>query len=305
MRHILENIYDATCDLGQTGLRPAVRTMESVLDLLANLVADVYVADIVRSYQHPDWEDSYNTSSGLLRLAEHGPGVGVRIAALSCLGNLRSLSARTSDEVSSTLLDAITQMIRTEDFDTKIQLCFIIPYIVSSSESLQLLAVESGSLGELLTLAREAIGPSIDPVNLETSSRAQEGVLLALAALSMDNEPARTIIAGSSPPFLPLLRTALQHSSYGVRAAACQLTRAMSRTIAVLRTSLVDSGVGEALIECLKAEAKLNREGETDAEDELGDLRYTVQVTATAAVCNLAADFSPLQRVSSVSMWSA
>jgi len=110
-------------------------------------------------------------------------------------------------------------------------------------------------------------------------------------------------LSETSPPFLPHLHKALSHPSYGVRAASCQLTRALSRTISVLRTSLMDSGVGAEVIETLRREVELhtrreNGLGSTDAEeDDLGERAYTVEVAATATLCNLITDFSPLRTV--------
>ena len=46
---------------------------------------------------------------------------------------------------------------------------------------------------------------------------------------------------------LPPLASALTHRHTGVRYAACQCVRALSRSVAVTRTSLVDSGLGAAL----------------------------------------------------------
>ena len=130
-----------------------------------------------------------------------------------------------------------------------------------------------------------------------------------MAALSFSHEPTRSLLAETSPPFLPHLHKALSHPSYGVRAAACQLARALSRTVAILRTSLVDSGVGEEVIQALKREVVAHRRKtggelmmdgmirEDVGEDDGGDRAWTVEVAATATICNLIADFSPLKAV--------
>lgn len=90
------------------------------------------------------------------------------------------------------------------------------------------------------------------------------------------------------------------------------MTRALSRTVAILRTSLVDSGVGQEVVETLKREVERQKrraglsaettvEGEEDnlsSDDELGERAWTVEVAATGTICNLIADFSPLKTVS-------
>lgn len=80
---------------------------------------------------------------------------------------------------------------------------------------------------------------------------------------------------------LPVISVCLDHPRPGVRYAACQCVRALSRSIRVLRTSLLDSGVGISLCEVV------------EKKDE--DRRVTN--TALAGLCNLLNDFSPLRQV--------
>lgn len=143
----------------------------------------------------------------------------------------------------------------------------------------------------------------------EAAARSREAALLALAALSFNHEPTRSHIADAAPPVLPLVCAALSHPSYGVRAAACQLARALSRTVSIVRTSLVDSGVAEEVIETLKREIERRQVGGQDgpldardwdvtAEEELGNRMWTVEEAATATICNLVTDFAPVRNVS-------
>lgn len=115
--------------------------------------------------------------------------------------------------------------------------------------------------------------------------------MLALAALSFNHEPTRALIANSQPSLLDIMLGLLSHESYGVRAATCQLARALSRSVAILRTNLMDSGVGAGIFDVLK------RETERKVEPERDDRSWTVEVAATATICNLVTDFSPMQRV--------
>jgi hypothetical protein len=66
----------------------------------------------------------------------------------------------------------------------------------------------------------------------------------------------------------------------GVLMAACELVRYLSRSVKILRTSLVDAGIADALFGLLK---------HPDMD---------VKIIATGALCNVLLDFSPMKPVS-------
>lgn len=80
---------------------------------------------------------------------------------------------------------------------------------------------------------------------------------------------------------LPTIHVSLSHRHVGVRYAACQCIRALSRAVAVLRTNLVDSGLGMVVFQVFKKEDEDRR----------------VLSAALSAVCNIVNEFSPLRPV--------
>lgn len=120
------------------------------------------------------------------------------------------------------------------------------------------------------------------PINNAISNRANralllENVLLALATVSsLKEEPRKQIIDAN---LLPRIVSLLAHPDPRIQASACQCTMSLSRSVKNLRTSLVDAGVAEPLFKLL----------------ETGDAR--AQVSASATICNIVLDFSPMKKV--------
>ncbi|KAH9071040.1 ARM repeat-containing protein [Lactarius deliciosus] len=115
--------------------------------------------------------------------------------------------------------------------------------------------VLKGSLAKLSELVRTMTPPPPTDNKIpseweedepESLCRLREAALTAIAVLSLaDNDIRRDVT--DVQRLLPPLATALTHRHTGVRYAACQCVRALSRSVAVTRTSLVDSGLGTAL----------------------------------------------------------
>ena len=109
----------------------------------------------------------------------------------------------------------------------------------------------------------------------------QKAALTAIAALSFfDNETRREFTDNSQ--LVAAIGMSLTHHHVGVRYAACQCVRALSRAVAVIRTNVVDSGIGKTVFQILK---------KTDE-----DRRVTY--AALLAISNLVNEFSPLRPVS-------
>lgn len=81
---------------------------------------------------------------------------------------------------------------------------------------------------------------------------------------------------------IPVILASLSHRHVGVRFAACQCVRVLSRAVAVIRTNIVDSGLGLTVFEIFKKE----------------DEDRHITNAALSAVCNIVNEFSPLRPVS-------
>jgi hypothetical protein len=105
----------------------------------------------------------------------------------------------------------------------------------------------------------------------------KKSVLYAISAVTSLREENRRQALDSK--ILPRIKAALSSPFEGVRAAACQVTRSLSRSVKNLRTSLVDSGIAVPLVKLLK------------------DVNLSVQIAASATLCNIVLDFSPMKTI--------
>lgn len=229
------------------------------------------------------------------------------------------------EDITEQILNDLMRLLQTDDHEERVKLNFILGefYILSNEIQLTCLYILAALVSDEPLLQRSACEHKVPHQLLEKLcslpelesilspdlyARSLESYLLALASLSMAYNRTRSIIAdypeldGSSPSCpvvltpLRILRASLTHESYGVRAAACQLARSLSRAVSVMRTGMVDEGVGDEVVKLLKRELEIkSREG---MDDVLGDAAWTVEVAATATICNLIADFSPFRPVS-------
>ncbi|CAI6329864.1 unnamed protein product [Periconia digitata] len=146
--------------------------------------------------------------------------------------------------------------------------------------------------------------PNVDPTSSALGSpgicvdvlrafRYRESALLALAAIADTQDSLRkmvielgaaTHIIDSLVPYRantndrPSLITVKGGNPEPVLVAACVLTRSLSRSISVLRTSLIDYGVAHPIFELL------------------GHPSIKVQIAATDVIINLVLEFSPMRR---------
>ncbi|KAK9247275.1 armadillo-type protein [Lipomyces tetrasporus] len=163
---------------------------------------------------------------------------------------------------------------------------------------------------------------------LERDGKLLSGSLLCLSALGLYNEDYRKAIieAGALGAVVAVMNTANTPAVREVKIAACHVLRTLSRSVRLLRTTMVESGVVCGIVDLLgdvpseeerpllenvdtvasepepmddepvqttvtEVPAEEDDEDEGDEEEDL-----EVRTAAMAAVCNLVLDFSPLRK---------
>ncbi|EPQ57852.1 ARM repeat-containing protein [Gloeophyllum trabeum ATCC 11539] len=168
--------------------------------------------------------------------------------------------------------------------EAKMKACFILSYLVTDDRELCQLAFERGSLSKVSDLAKQITplekSSDWDEDEPESISCLREAALTAVACISMfDNDIRREIT--DNLDLLPVIHASLSHRHVGVRYAACQCVRAIARHVGALRTSIVDNELGSGIFRIFQKE-------EEDRQ---------VTHAASAAICNLMNESSPLQKV--------
>ena len=103
-----------------------------------------------------------------------------------------------------------------------------------------------------------------------------EACFYAIASVCSRTEECRKQVIEMK--ILPLIVSSLSNPEVGVRVSACACARSLSRSVRNLRTSLVDAGISNPLMDLL-----------FDNEDR-------VKKIVTATLCNIVLDFSPMKK---------
>lgn len=182
----------------------------------------------------------------------------------------------------------------------------ILPTLIQIlKKSFDIPATSSKPLWQPKPISHEVMDPNIDHAS-STLGRAglnpdvlhafkyRESVLLALAAMAGDQDSLRKMVIemGAATHIIEALVPYNENSEPGassspkdgnpdaVLIAACKLTRSLSRSVSVLRTSLIDHGVAQPIFELLTHP------------------NVKVQIAATEVITNLVLDVSPMRTVS-------
>ncbi|KAJ9059743.1 hypothetical protein DSO57_1038293 [Entomophthora muscae] len=206
----------------------------------------------------------------------------MQLTAASCLTNLTCAEA-IPEHMTHVMLIVLPTLIKLLDSsgDTQIEAPLILAYLVSDNEAMQKAACEADAIFKLADIiSRLSTSGTNDPklqvYQSHDKDKFEENALLALAAVSTLKEECRKQVIEAKA--LPHIVNAMAHPKIGIRAAACQCTRSLSRSVRNLRTSLLDAGVAEPLFKLLDDES------------------VKVQISALATLCNIVLDFSPMKK---------
>ncbi|EKM55266.1 uncharacterized protein PHACADRAFT_255760 [Phanerochaete carnosa HHB-10118-sp] len=165
---------------------------------------------------------------------------------------------------------------------TRTKACYIMYYLVCDDKDLCQLAFDRGSLTKLANLVRSITpsepAPGWDEDEPESIARLREAALTAIAAIALFEDDIRSEVTDTLR-MIPHIQISLAHHHPAVRYAACQCVRSLSRAVSVLRTSIVDSGLGLSVYQVFCK------------EDEDPRVRHA----ASSVICNLVTDFSPMK----------
>jgi hypothetical protein len=206
------------------------------------------------------------------------------VLAELCVGN-KTLQNATVD---AKVLPVLVQILK-KSFDP----------VTTSSKPLWQPKNSAPPVREPINPSSSVLGPSGLGADVLHAFRYREGALLALAAIADSQDGLRKRIielgtathiidslvpypanADDSTPVHKASTTGKDGNPDAVVIAACALTRSLSRSISVLRTSLIDHGVAQPIFDLITRP------------------NVKVQIAATEVITNLVLDVSPMRTVS-------
>ncbi|KAF9530698.1 armadillo-type protein [Crepidotus variabilis] len=287
------------------------------------------------SHSHPSSHppNASHGASTLHRAPSHGSlhptsmhGASVEENCIRTIINV--INRLISSSPATDLLGASTSTMNSPQ--TKAKACFILHYLVHDDPSLCHAAFDRGCLEHVGSLikeisSRESSTSEWDEDEPESVLQLREASLTALASLALRSDDIRRRVTDELR-LLPFISRALRVKKHiGTRYAACQCVRALSRAVLVLRTGIVDSGLGMDVLRIVlgkdlnekSGSALKGRDGkqrESNITEKTDDAMDVVDSTvdpkiiplnedrrvlsaALSAVCNIVNDFSPLRPI--------
>ncbi|KAF9980317.1 Armadillo repeat-containing protein 8 [Modicella reniformis] len=201
----------------------------------------------------------------------------MRLAAATCLTYLdrAGVIQEHNDDIESIVLPKLVKMLQltgvVQETAPK-----VLAYLIWESDSMQTEVCKLDAIPKLASIISQMEEEDNVYGIVGRRDKLKENSLLALAAISQMKEDCRKKVIDAK--VLPHIVRAMSHPSVGVRAAACQCTRSLSRSVKNLRTDLVDAGIETPLFELLS------------------DSDPGVLSSATATLCNIVLDVCPMKK---------
>ena len=175
-------------------------------------------------------------------------------------------------QIATVVLPILVRLLEERPSVVAEQAPFVLSYLVTDNENMQKAACDADAIKRLAAIIQQQQDKTAQP-----SEKLIQGVFEALAAIALFKDEYRKQIVDAG--VAPHLVAAMRHPSPKVRTAACLCTRSLSRSTNLLRTALVDVEIATPLFTLLS------------------DPFMDVKVAASAVLCNLLLDFSPLRKV--------
>ncbi|KAH9852704.1 ARM repeat-containing protein [Lenzites betulinus] len=219
--------------------------------------------------------------------------IDLQLAASLCVTNILRACVSSSPDApvlpaeqttAITIMHVLSRIIGSETAsnNARTRACFTLYHLVSDNRVFCQLAFERNSLSTVANLINKItpIEKSADDEEdePESVSRLREAALTAVAAISLLDTNIRTTVTDDLR-LIPAIQASLNNPYVGVRYAACQCARALSREVSALRTNIVDTGLGLAVFQLFMK------------EDEDRQVMYA----SSAVICNIVVNLSPLQ----------
>ena len=204
-------------------------------------------------------------SSSLLKLGS--------ITLLSKLWRSGVLGKQCSKQLSNTVLPVLVNLLGIEG-PVEERAPFVLAFLLTDNEEMQKAASNANAVQKLSSILQQ-IKLNCSPEN-KNQVKILQGVLESTAAITLFKDEYRKQVIDHG--IVPYIVSAMSHPCTRVRVAACLCARSLSRSVSILRTSLMDADISSPLFKLL-----------TDPEMD-------VKVSACAALCNLVLEFSPLRK---------
>ncbi|KAK3820329.1 MAG: armadillo-type protein [Benniella sp.] len=250
------------------------KSQEAALGALAALVKDNHV--LAEHIAQTRMEKGERPAPYILQLVRDKSPT-MRLAAITCLAYMDRVNVirEHSHDIQSIVLPKLVKMLQltgvVQETAPK-----VLAHLIWESESMQVEVCKLDAIPKLASIISQVDEEDNVYGIVGRKDKLKKNSLLALAAISQMKEDCREKVIEAK--VLPHIVRAMSHPSVGVRAAACQCTRSLSRSVKNLRTDLVDAGIETPLFELLN------------------DSDPGVLSSATATLCNIVLDVCPMRK---------